>query len=101
MLAAIAITPFLILEAIPLGAGAVTGAAIFGATMIILYASSAMYHSLPQSRAKRIFQIFDHSAIFLLIAGTYTPIHAQCSAGRVGLDFIWTYLGSCHFRCSY
>jgi hemolysin III len=89
MLGAIAITPFLILRAIPLGAGAVTGASIFGASMIILYASSAMYHSLPQSRAKRIFQIFDHSAIFLLIAGTYTPFTLSVLQGAWG----WTLFG--------
>ncbi|MEI9917520.1 MAG: hemolysin III family protein [Bacteroidota bacterium] len=89
MLAAIAITPFLIIKAIPLGAGATTGAAIFGATMIILYGSSAIYHSLPHSRAKRIFQIFDHSAIFLLIAGTYTPFTLSVLQGAWG----WTLFG--------
>jgi hemolysin III len=89
MLAAIAITPFLIIKAMPLGAGAITGAAIFGATMIILYASSAIYHSLPHSRAKKIFQILDHSAIFLLIAGTYTPFTLSVLHGAWG----WTLFG--------
>ena len=89
MIGAIAITPFLILKAIPLGAGAVTGAAIFGASMIILYASSAMYHSLPQCKAKKIFQIFDHAAIFLLIAGTYTPFTLSVLQGAWG----WTLFG--------
>ena len=88
-LAAIAITPFLILKAIPLGAGAITGAAIFGTTMIILYASSAIYHSLPHSRAKKIFQILDHAAIFLLIAGTYTPFTLSVLQGAWG----WTLFG--------
>lgn len=89
VLAAIAITPFLIIKAIPLGASAVTGAAIFGASMIILYASSAIYHSLPQCKAKKIFQIFDHSAIFLLIAGTYTPFTLSVLQGAWG----WTLFG--------
>jgi len=89
MLGAIAITPFLILKAIPLGAGAVAGAAIFGASMIVLYASSALYHSLPHSKAKKIFQIFDHSAIFLLIAGTYTPFTLSVLQGAWG----WTLFG--------
>jgi hemolysin III len=89
MLGAMAITPFLILKAIPLGAGAITGVSIFGASMIILYASSAMYHSLPQSRAKKIFQVFDHSAIFLLIAGTYTPFTLSVLQGAWG----WTLFG--------
>lgn len=89
VLAAIAVTPFLILKAIPLGAGAVTGASIFGASMIILYASSAIYHSLPHCRAKKIFQICDHSAIFLLIAGTYTPFTLTVLQGAWG----WTLFG--------
>lgn len=90
MLGAIAITPILILRAIPLGAGAITGAAIFGATMIILYASSAIYHSLPRSKAKNVFQILDHSAIFLLIAGTYTPFTLSVLQGAWG----WTLFGT-------
>lgn len=89
MLAAMLVTPFLIIKAIPLGAGAITGAAIFGASMIVLYASSAIYHSLPHCRAKRIFQIFDHAAIFLLIAGTYTPFTLSALQGAWG----WTLFG--------
>jgi hemolysin III len=89
VLAAIAITPLLILKAIPLGAGAVTGASIFGAAMIILYTASAVYHSLPHCKAKRIFQILDHSAIFLLIAGTYTPFTLSVLNGTWG----WTLFG--------
>lgn len=89
VLAAIAITPFLILKAIPLGAGAITGAAIFSASMIILYAASAIYHSLPQCKAKKIFQILDHAAIFLLIAGTYTPFTLSVLQGTWG----WTLFG--------
>jgi hemolysin III len=89
MLAAIAVTPFLILKAIPLGAAAITGASIFGAAMIVLYGSSAIYHSLPHSRAKKIFQVFDHSAIFLLIAGTYTPFTLSVLNGAWG----WTLFG--------
>jgi hemolysin III len=73
-LAAISVTPLLIIKAIPLGAAAITGAAIFGVTMILLYISSTLYHAFPhRTRTKFVFRIFDHSAIFLLIAGTYTP----------------------------
>jgi hemolysin III len=46
---------------------------IYGATLIILYLASTLYHSLPGPRTKHIFQILDHSSIYLLIAGTYTP----------------------------
>lgn len=72
-LGAIAVTPILIANAIDSGASAVVGASIFGATMIVLYLTSALYHAFPHSRTKRIFNILDHAAIFLLIAGTYTP----------------------------
>ncbi len=46
---------------------------IFGASLILLYISSTLYHALTNVRAKKIFRIFDHSAIYLLIAGTDTP----------------------------
>ena len=47
---------------------------IFGTSMIILYTMSSIYHGLsPKLKAKKVFQIFDHCAIFLLIAGSYTP----------------------------
>jgi len=51
----------------------VASCAIFGATLILLYTASTLYHAIPQPRAKRILRLLDHSAIFLLIAGTYTP----------------------------
>ena len=46
---------------------------IFGTTMILLYTASTLYHSIQHPRAKSILQVLDHSAIYLLIAGTYTP----------------------------
>ena len=52
----------------------VAGGAVFGATMILLYAMSSIYHGLKRQIAKKVFQILDHCAIFFLIAGTYTPI---------------------------
>jgi hemolysin III len=51
----------------------VTSAAIFGATLVLLYTTSTLYHSLPGEGRKRLLRKFDHAAIFLLIAGTYTP----------------------------
>lgn len=48
-------------------------AGVYGSTLIVLYLSSTLYHGLPASRAKQWFLLFDHCAIFLLIAGTYTP----------------------------
>lgn len=72
-LGALVVTPFLIIAAIPKGASGVIGASIFGTTMMLLYLASTLYHAFPHSKAKRVFKIFDHSGIFLLIAGTYTP----------------------------
>lgn len=46
---------------------------IFGSTMLLLYVSSTMLHALPKGKAKDLFEIFDHSSIYLFIAGTYTP----------------------------
>lgn len=52
---------------------ALTAVCIFGACVVTLYTMSSLYHFLPEGRAKRVFRIFDHCTIFLLIAGTYTP----------------------------
>ena len=58
----------------------VAGAIVFAAAMVILYLTSTIYHALPRGRIKRLFRLFDHSAIFLLIAGTYTPFKSTLSA---------------------
>ncbi len=88
-LSAIAITPILITAAIPKGTAAIVGASIFGATMMILYLSSTLYHSFPHSKTKGVFRIFDHGAIFLLIAGTYTPFTLTVLPGAWG----WSLFG--------
>lgn len=62
---------------------------IFGSTLILLYLASTLYHAIPVARAKRILKILDHSAIFLLIAGTYTPFMLVSLRGPVG----WTIFG--------
>jgi hemolysin III len=46
---------------------------IYGSTLVLLYVSSTLYHALPGPRVKRLFRVFDHASIYLLIAGTYTP----------------------------
>lgn len=51
----------------------VVASAVFGASMVTLYLSSTIYHALPPGHAKSVFRVIDHSAIYLLIAGTYTP----------------------------
>lgn len=71
----------------------VVGGAIYGGTMIVLYTMSTLYHSLTNPTAKRVFRVFDHCSIFLLIAGTYTPYCLCTLWGRGGLGIliaIWT-----------
>lgn len=57
---------------------------IYGTTLVLLYLSSALYHGVMNLKAKKIFRIFDHSAIYLLIAGTYTPITLTLMRGVWG-----------------
>jgi hemolysin III len=90
LIAAIVATPFLIMEAIRRGnPGFVVGVSVFAASMVLLYLSSTLYHALPAGKAKRVFRIMEHSAIFLLIAGTYTPFTLGVLRGAWG----WTLLG--------
>ena len=56
----------------------VIGVCIFGATLIILYTISTLYHSLTNEKAKKIFKVLDHCSIYILIAGTFTPICFSC-----------------------
>lgn len=62
---------------------------IYGATMIALFMASTLYHAFPQPKVKKFFHILDHSSIFLLIAGTYTPITIGTMRGGWG----WTMFG--------
>ncbi len=62
---------------------------IYGFSQFLLYLSSTLYHSLIFTRARKIFKIFDHSSIFLLIAGAYTPIALITIGGAIG----WTLFG--------
>jgi hemolysin III len=90
LLAATAAAPVLIVGAAQRGgAAAVVGASVFAATMLLLYLTSTLYHALPRNRAKSVFQVLDHGAIFLLIAGTYTPFTLGVLRGPWG----WTLFG--------
>lgn len=62
---------------------------IYGASLILLYMSSTLYHSFVNPKIKKIFRIIDHSAIYLLIAGTYTPVTLTLMRGAWG----WTLFG--------
>lgn len=66
----------------------IVGCSVFGTTLILLYTASTLYHSIPSSRAKAVLRAIDHSAIFLLIAGTYTPFSLVNLRGPWG----WTLL---------
>jgi hemolysin III len=68
------------------------GAGVFGGTLVLLYLASTLYHSVTHERAKHIFRLIDHGAIFLLIAGTYTPFTLGVLRGPWGwtlLTIVW------------
>lgn len=67
----------------------IVGFTIFGATMVVLYLASTLYHSFTHPNTKKLFRKFDHMSIFLLIAGTYTPFCLTALPGWVG----WTIFG--------
>lgn len=74
LLAALVGAPFLINQATRVGDAAfVVRTCVFSLTTILLYLASTLYHLLPNGKLKRLFNVIDHSIIFLLIAGTYTP----------------------------
>jgi len=70
----------------------IVGVSVFGAAMIVMYTASTLYHSIPHPRAKQLLRIFDHAAIFVLIAGTYTPftlVTLQGPLGWVLFGIVW------------
>ncbi len=74
----------IVLTAIYSDAWAVVSASIYGASLIILYAMSTLYHAITNVRAKKFFRIMDHNTIFFLIAGTYTPFTLGPLRGVLG-----------------
>lgn len=90
LLGALVVVPLLLISSVERGGAArIVGASVFGATTVLLYLASTLYHALPKSRAKRVFRLLDHGAIFLLIAGTYTPFTLGVLRGTWG----WTLFG--------
>ena len=90
LLSALVVTPFLIVSAVARGDAAfIAGACVFALSMVALYGASMVYHALPRNRAKQVAQQLDHGAIFLLIAGTYTPFTLGVLRGAWG----WTLFG--------
>jgi hemolysin III len=83
-------TPFLVMHALRHGdAEFIVGISVFSASMILLYLASTLYHAWPIGKAKRCLRIIEHSAIFILIAGTYTPLTLGILRGALG----WTLFG--------
>jgi hemolysin III len=68
---------------------AIVSSSIYGASLILLYISSTLYHSFPEGKVKRVFKFFDHTSIYILIAGTYTPFALLPLRGPLG----WTIFG--------
>src|SRR5437764_8573636 len=84
--------PILLLEAHRSSPCFFCGTVIFAVTMSMLYLGSTLYHAWPQTRGKAILRTLDHSAIFLLIAGTYTPLTLGPLRGLWGstiLALVW------------
>ena len=90
LLAALAAVPVLVTVAAQHGSAVnVVGASVFAASAVLLYLCSTLFHAVTAPRAKRVLQILDHSAIYLLIAGTYTPFTLGALRGPWG----WTLFG--------
>ena len=90
IVAALVGVPVLLVHAARQGDAAfIVGAAVFSASVLCVYLASTLYHALPAGTAKRVFQVLDHAAIYLLIAGTYTPFTLGVLRGAWG----WTLFG--------
>jgi hemolysin III len=90
VLGAIAATPILVVWAVHRGGAAdVVGSSVFAASMLMLYTTSTLYHALPVGPGKERLQRWDHAAIYVLIAGTYTPF----TLGVLGGPWGWTLFG--------
>ncbi len=75
------------------GGQRVMSVVVYGATLVALYLASTLYHSVPSTKAVRVLRVIDHAAIFLLIAGSYTPFCLVALRGTLGwvlLSVVWT-----------
>ena len=88
----VALVLCLVFSAVFNNAWAVVSSAIYGSTMIILYTVSSVYHGLHMNMGKRVMQVIDHCTIFLLIAGTYTPV-ALCPIREYSAAWGWVLFG--------
>ena len=84
LLAAMIASPMLIVSSIGESPGRTFGAIVFSVTMVLMYLASTLYHAFPEGKTKRMLQVLDHNAIYLLIAGTYTPFTLGVLSGAGG-----------------
>jgi len=93
LLSIVALTMLVILAVTQDDPVRIVSAAVYGSSLTLLFLFSTLYHSLPGSRIKKIFQLLDHCAIYLLIAGTYTPVLLISLKGAWGYSLmviIWS-----------
>jgi hemolysin III len=94
LLAALVAVPLLVSGSIRHGgARSVVTVGVFGFTILLVYVASTLFHALPDGRAKRGFEVLDNAAVFLLIAGTYTPFTLGLLRGVWGISLfgvVWT-----------
>lgn len=88
LLAVVALTLMIIMSVEHSDAARVISSIIYGSSLILLYSASTLYHSVQSPRIKRLFQLFDHCAIYILIAGTYTPFMLISLKGTWGYSLL-------------
>ena len=81
----VALTILLVLSILKRQPSAIVSFSIYGASIILMYTFSTLYHSIKNTKAKDVLRVFDHSSIFLFIAGTYTPLAKLALTGRLRL----------------
>ena len=84
LLAVAALVVGVVTAAIYSDAWCVVSMAVYGATLVVLYSMSTIYHGLKPNKGKRVFRVLDHCAVFFLIAGTYTPLTLVSLRGVLG-----------------
>lgn len=94
MLSVAGLTLLVVLAALQGDITKIVSFSIYGATLVLLFLASTLYHATINARLKAIFKLFDHCAIYLLIAGTYTPLMLITLSGKLGyslLCIIWLF----------
>ena len=93
LLSIIGLTVLVAYAAISDSQTAIISSAVYGASLIIMYGSSTLYHAITEPKVKALFNTFDHSSIYFLIAGSYTPVTMMILDSTLGygiLIFNWT-----------